>query len=56
LRQLADGYPDPKTGENTAISSALSITGVRVRFVHSNKKIADINPVPQFKQMASAGK
>jgi hypothetical protein len=23
LRRLADGYPDPKTGENTAISSAL---------------------------------
>jgi len=56
LRQLADGYPDPKTGENTAISSALAITGVRVRFVHSDKKIADMSPAPQFRQTASAGK
>jgi len=25
LRRLADGYPDPKTGQNTAISSALQV-------------------------------
>ena len=25
MRRLADGYPDPKTGQNTAISSAVII-------------------------------
>lgn len=30
LRRLADGYPDPKTGENTAISSSVSVKFVQV--------------------------
>jgi len=34
LRRLADGYPDPKTGENTAISSAVSLKFVQVFVQH----------------------
>jgi hypothetical protein len=30
LRRLADGYPDPETGENTAISSAVSVKFIQV--------------------------
>lgn len=30
LRRLADGYPDPRTGENTAISSALRAQFIQV--------------------------
>ncbi len=55
LRKLADAYPDPKTGENTAISGALSIKGVRVQLVHPDKKVADVNTAPQLKRLASAG-
>ena len=34
LRRLADGYPDPKTGVNTAISSAVELTLTQAFFVH----------------------
>jgi hypothetical protein len=34
LRRLADGYPDPKTGEMTAISSALKMKFVQTYIVH----------------------
>jgi hypothetical protein len=34
LRRLADAYPDPKTGANTAISAALETRMVRVFVVH----------------------
>lgn len=34
LRRLADGYPDPKTGNNTAISSALDAKFKQVFIVH----------------------
>lgn len=33
LRKSADAYPDPKTGENTAISSAYRIAGVPAYFL-----------------------
>lgn len=33
MRRLADGYPDPKTGEMTAISSAMSVKMVQVHIV-----------------------
>jgi hypothetical protein len=33
MRRLADGYPDPATNENTAISSALKVAGIRVNLV-----------------------
>ena len=34
LRRLADGYPDPETGENTAISSAVKVSFVQVYVMH----------------------
>lgn len=34
LRRLADGYPDPDTGENTAISSAVQVSFVQVHVLH----------------------
>ena len=34
LRQFADGYPDPETGENTAISSAIKVKMTRVSVLH----------------------
>jgi hypothetical protein len=45
LRRLADAYPDPVTGENTAISAALNVKGVRVRLVRSEKIAADAGSV-----------
>ncbi|HEY4369663.1 MAG TPA: hypothetical protein VGN07_20685 [Steroidobacteraceae bacterium] len=38
LRRLADGYPDPKTGVNTAISSAIQLTLTQVFLVHPDQK------------------
>jgi hypothetical protein len=32
--RLADGYPDPKTGQNTALSSALRATFTQVFVLH----------------------
>lgn len=34
LRRLADAYPDPETGDNTAISTALDVKMSRVFIVH----------------------
>ncbi|MGI9261023.1 MAG: hypothetical protein ACR2QR_03250 [Woeseiaceae bacterium] len=34
LRRLADSHPDPETGENTAISTALDVKMVQVHIVH----------------------
>ena len=34
IRRLADGYPNPKTGEMTAISSALSVKFTQVYIDH----------------------
>ena len=34
LRRFADGYPDPNTGENTAISSAIKVKMTRVSVLH----------------------
>ena len=30
MSRLADGYPDPKTGKNTAISSAVTVKFTQV--------------------------
>lgn len=38
MRRLADGYPDPKTGVNTAISSAVEVTLTQAFLVHPPKK------------------
>lgn len=37
LRRYADGYPDPETGENTAISSAIEVKMTRVSVLHPNE-------------------
>ncbi len=41
LKRLADGFPDPETGENTGISGAYSVKMVQVRVIHPGKEIAD---------------
>jgi len=43
MRRLADGYPDPKTGENMAISAAIEVAGVRTKLLFPNDKSS---PVP----------
>ena len=40
LRRLADGYPDSKTGQMTAISSAMSVKMVQVYMVHPPQQVA----------------
>ncbi len=47
LRRLADAYPDPETGANTAISGALMVTGVRARIVHPEKQVAEMESAPE---------
>jgi hypothetical protein len=37
LRRLADGYSDPKTGEMTAISSALQVKFIQAFIVHASE-------------------
>jgi len=48
LHRLADGYPDPKTGKNTAISSALNVDFAQVFIVRDKKdnppKVASLKP------------
>jgi len=41
LRRLADGYPDPTTGENTAISSAVQVSFVQVYVMHPPEEATD---------------
>lgn len=38
LRRLADGYPDPVTGENTAISSAVEVSFVQVYVIRPEEE------------------
>ncbi len=40
IRQWADGYPDPATGKNTAISAALNFRGVPAFAVEPQAKVA----------------
>jgi hypothetical protein len=42
MRRLADGYPDPVTGENTAISAAIEVKGVRVHALFPDNKAPDV--------------
>ncbi len=46
LRRLADGYPDPKTGANTAISSAIELQFVQAYLVHPQKKTVVASKTP----------
>lgn len=45
LRRLADAYPDPETGANTAISSAVNVTLTQVYIVHPSERIREWNKV-----------
>jgi hypothetical protein len=40
LEKLADAYPDPKTGQNTAISGAMNVKFTQVFVVHSDTTVA----------------
>jgi len=40
LRRLADGDPDPETGENTTISTAYSMTGIPAFIIHDSDEMA----------------
>ena len=42
MRRLADGYPDPATGQMTAISSALSVKFVQAYLEFPEKQTAGI--------------
>ena len=55
LRRLADAYPDPETGANTAISSALEVKGVRVRLVFPEKNVASVETSPHHNHVAESG-
>jgi len=41
LRRLADAHPDPATGENTAISTALDVKMVQAHIVHPASEVTD---------------
>jgi len=41
LMRLADAYPDPETGHNTAISTALDVKMAQVFIVHPERDMAD---------------
>jgi len=47
LRRMADAYPDPKTGQNTAISTAYRIDAVPAFIVHDEKTAAADNSAPR---------
>ncbi len=40
LRRLADAYPDPQTGANTAISSAVEVTLTQVYILHPEEQVS----------------
>ena len=52
LKKFADAYPDPKTGENTAISGAYNVKLVQVRVLHPEQKISEL-PSTAPKQLAA---
>lgn len=45
LRRLADAYPDPETGRNTAISTSLDVKMVQVFIVHPDERPGAASPV-----------
>jgi hypothetical protein len=42
LERLADAYPDPKTGKNTAISSSMDVRFVQVFIKHPEGNVAEL--------------
>jgi len=60
LKRNADAYPDPKTGENTAISTAYEIEAVPAFVIHTDdkndKKVSDAGSAkPAVRLAANAG-
>lgn len=49
LRRLADAYPDPETGENTAVSAAAELTFTQVYIIHPE-------PTDTGREVASEGR
>jgi len=45
LRRLAEAYPDPETGANTAISTALDVKMTQVFIVHPQGQVAGADPM-----------
>ena len=41
MKRLADAHPDPETGENTAISSAVDVTLTQVYIVHPKEMVSN---------------
>ena len=59
LRKLADGFPDPQSGANTAISASYSVKMIQVRVIRPPKDVAmgDSNALSrQFANSAGSGK
>jgi len=54
LRRLADGYPDEKTGENTAISSAIIAKFVQVHLRHPAQEVSKDLGAPQDEKKAAS--
>lgn len=54
LRRLADGFPDAKTGENTAISSAIIAKFVQVHLRHPAQEISRDLGAPQDEKKAAS--
>jgi hypothetical protein len=54
LQRLADGYPDPATGKNTAISTALDVKFVQAFILHSDAKKPVASADPAQKSPATA--
>ena len=47
FRRLADAYPDPETGVNTAISAAIDVKFTRVFILHSTQEVASKEGEPR---------
>jgi hypothetical protein len=47
LHRMADGHPDPKTGQNTSLSSALEVTLTQVHIIHPDRPVAAIDAPTQ---------
>lgn len=52
LERLADAYPDPQTGKNTAISAALDARFVQVFIQHPENRVAETAPASAAQQRA----
>ena len=54
LRKVADAYPDPQTGENTAVSASISVKFKQVFIVHPPAVMAQGPATPGAKDAAPA--